>query len=147
MPQDDRREHDELTHDLHPDDRLVVVKESPFNAETAHPALSSPLTPSGAHYVRSNFALPEMARDAEIAVGGAVADPFTLAVAALRELPQRSVTVTLECAGNGRLDMSPLPSGEPWHRGAVSTASWTGVPLSVLIDRAGLRDDVVEVLV
>ena len=82
-----------------------------------------------------------------IAVDGAVADPFTVAAAELAQLPQRSVTVTMECAGNGRLDMTPLPAGDPWERGAVSTASWTGVPLSVLCDRVGLRDDVVEIVV
>jgi DMSO/TMAO reductase YedYZ molybdopterin-dependent catalytic subunit len=144
---DRQDEESRLTHDIHPDDRLVVVKGAPYNAEAAHPALASPLTPSGAHYVRSNFAVPDAARDTRIVVEGAVADPFTLDVAALAALPQRSVTVTLECAGNNRLEMAPLPSGEPWSRGAVSTASWTGVPLALLLDRAGLRDDVVEILV
>jgi DMSO/TMAO reductase YedYZ molybdopterin-dependent catalytic subunit len=43
--------------------------------------------------------------------------------------------------------MSPLPPGEPWRRGAVSTALWTGVPLATLLERVGPRDDVVEVLV
>jgi DMSO/TMAO reductase YedYZ molybdopterin-dependent catalytic subunit len=145
---DDQRERDELTHDIHPDDRLVVVVESPFNAEAAHPALAAAITPSGAHYVRNHFDVPAL--DAErhvVAVEGAVADPFTLAASELAMLPQRSVTVTLECAGNGRLDMTPLPPGEPWLHGAVSTASWTGVPLAVLLERAGLRDDVVEILV
>jgi DMSO/TMAO reductase YedYZ molybdopterin-dependent catalytic subunit len=142
-----RDESETLTHDLHPDDRLVVVKGEPLNAETAHPALVSPVTPSGAHYVRTNLPMPDPARDTRIVVDGAVADPFTLDLAALRALPQRSVTVTLECAGNSRLEMAPLPPGEPWARNAVSTASWTGVPLSLLLDRAGVRDDVVEVLV
>jgi DMSO/TMAO reductase YedYZ molybdopterin-dependent catalytic subunit len=145
---DDPREHDQLTQEIHPDDRLVVVKEAPFNAETGHTALAAAVTPSGAHYVRCNFDVPQIEADTHlIAVDGAVADAFSLAAPDLALLPQRSVTVTLECAGNGRLDMTPLPSGEPWQRGAVSTASWTGVPLAVLLDRAGLRDDVVEILV
>ncbi|MGZ3407769.1 MAG: molybdopterin-dependent oxidoreductase, partial [Polyangia bacterium] len=145
---DDQRESDQLTEEIHPDDRLVVVTESPFNAESGHPALAAAVTPSGAHYVRCNFDVPAIDVETHlIAVAGAVADAFTLAAPDLALLPQRSVTVTLECAGNGRLDMAPLPSGEPWHRGAVSTASWTGVPLAVLLDRAGLRDDVVEILV
>ena len=39
---DDTREPDpQLTQDIHPDDRLVVVKEGPFNAETGHPALAA----------------------------------------------------------------------------------------------------------
>ena len=148
MAFEDRPEEDELTADIHPDDRRTVVKESPFNAESAHPALARAITPPGAHYVRCNFDVPELdAAGHLVAVDGAVAEPFTLAAADLGFLPQRSVTVTLECAGNGRVGLAPLPSGEPWAHGAVSTASWSGVPLSVLLDRAGLRDDVVEILV
>jgi DMSO/TMAO reductase YedYZ molybdopterin-dependent catalytic subunit len=145
---DDPREPDELTHELHPDDRRLVVKESPLNAEAAHPALAAAITPPGAHYVRSNFDAPAIdAAEHLIAVEGAVAEPFTLAAHDLASLPQRSVTVTLECAGNSRMGMSPLPHGEPWATGAVSTASWSGPSLATLLDRAGLRDDVIEILV
>src|SRR5262249_6134293 len=45
-----------------------------------------------------------------------------------------------------RLGMAPLPPGEPWGRGAVSTAIWTGVPLRSLLERVGLRDDAIEIL-
>src|SRR5207248_8644020 len=64
---------------------------------------------------------------------------------ALKELGrERTLTVTLECAGNGRLSMAPLPAGEPWNRGAVSTARWTGVPLREVLSAAVLRDDTRE---
>ncbi|HEY2747437.1 MAG TPA: molybdopterin-dependent oxidoreductase [Polyangia bacterium] len=138
---------DELTHELHPDDRRLVVTASPLNAEAAHPALAAPITPPAAHYVRSNFETPALDDGALIAVEGAVAEPFTLAARDLGALPQRSVTVTMECAGNNRLQMAPLPHGEPWSYGAVSTASWSGPSLATLLERAGLRDDVVEILV
>jgi DMSO/TMAO reductase YedYZ molybdopterin-dependent catalytic subunit len=59
----------------------------------------------------------------------------------------RSLTVTLECAGNGRTSMAPLPEGEPWGQGALGTAVWKGVPLAKVLARAGLRPDVVEVLI
>jgi DMSO/TMAO reductase YedYZ molybdopterin-dependent catalytic subunit len=52
----------------------------------------------------------------------------------------------MECAGNDRVAMRPLPAGEPWRTGAVSTAEWTGVPLADLLDAAGLRAEAVEVL-
>lgn len=148
MATDDRHEEDDLTVEIHPDDRRVVVRQAPFNAEAAPPALAAAITPPGAHYVRCNFDVPavDVARHL-VAVEGAVAEPFSLGADELAALPQRSVTVTLECAGNSRIGMAPLPAGEPWAHGAVSTASWTGVPLSVLLDRAGLRDDVVEILI
>jgi len=144
---DDPRE-PELTNEIHPDDRRVVIKQAPLNAEAGTPALASWITPRDAHYVRCNFDVPELdVRTHSITVGGAVAEPFTLLAEELRALPQRDLTVTLECAGNNRVEMAPLPAGEMWARGAVSTASWTGVPLGVLLDRAGVRDDVVEILV
>jgi DMSO/TMAO reductase YedYZ molybdopterin-dependent catalytic subunit len=149
MANDDPREHHEdLAEHIHPDDRLVVVKEAPFNAETGHAALAPSITPAEAHYVRCNFDVPELdAAEHLVAVEGAVADAYTVPASELSSLPQRSVTVTLECAGNGRLGMSPLPPGEPWLAGAVATASWSGVPLATLLDRAGLRDDVIEILI
>jgi DMSO/TMAO reductase YedYZ molybdopterin-dependent catalytic subunit len=125
----------------------VVVKTEPLNAEASPRALAEPITPDGAHYVRSNFATPRIdAATHAIAFAGAFAEPFAVTLAELMAMPRHDVTVTLECAGNHRLDMKPLPSGEPWDRGAVSTASWSGVPLGMLLDRAGVRDDVVEIV-
>jgi DMSO/TMAO reductase YedYZ molybdopterin-dependent catalytic subunit len=130
------------------DDSLVVVREEPFNAEAAPLALASAITPAGAHYVRAHFGPPPLDRRTyEIVVDGAVAQPATISLAALRALPTRSVTVTMECAGNERALLSPLPPGEPWLHGAVSTASWCGPPLGLVLERAGVRDDVVEILV
>lgn len=61
-------------------------------------------------------------------------------------MPSRSFPATLECAGNGRSAMDPVPEGEPWEYGAVSTAEWTGVPLHLLLEGAGLRDGVTEIV-
>jgi hypothetical protein len=41
-------------------------------------------------------------------------------------MPAHDHAATLECAGNGRLAMRQLPTGEPWADFAVSTARWTG---------------------
>ena len=41
-------------------------------------------------------------------------------------MPPQERAVTLECAGNGRLETRPLPIGEPWGDYAVSTARWRG---------------------
>src|SRR5438105_10589578 len=52
-----------------------------------------------------------------------------------------SVTVpaTLECAGNNHNCLEPKVKGVQWGLGAVGTAEWTGVPLSVLLDRACVK--------
>lgn len=106
---------------------LVMINPAPYNAEAPPEALHGEITPTELHYVRSNFAVPE--HDGVLEIGGAVGAPTRLTLDDLRAMPAHDATVTLECAGNGRLEMRPLPTGEPWGDFAVSTARWTGVPL------------------
>jgi DMSO/TMAO reductase YedYZ molybdopterin-dependent catalytic subunit len=116
---------------------------SPYNAETGR--FDAAIVPAGQHFVRSNFAFPALGPGHRVAVGGAVAEPLLLDPRTLAAT--RSLIVTLECAGNGRTGMAPLPTGEPWGAGAVGTAVWSGVPLADVLARAVPRDDAIEVLV
>lgn len=127
-----------------------TVTETPPNAETPLPALLAELTPTGLFYVRSNFPVPEIERDDHrLLVTGAVASPLELSMADLadiaREAGEGQETVTLECAGNARLSMEPVPSGTPWGWGAASTGKFGGIPLKAVLERAGLGPDVVEI--
>lgn len=124
-------------------DALTMISQVPFNAEAPPAALASEVTPTPLHYVRSNFPFP--AHDGSFAIGGAVASPMTLTLDDLRAFPASERTVTLECAGNGRLGQSPLPAGEPWGRFAVSTARWRGVPLHLVLRQAAPAPDGLEV--
>jgi DMSO/TMAO reductase YedYZ molybdopterin-dependent catalytic subunit len=61
-----------------------------------------------------------------------------------------SATKFIECAGNGRSFFgaqqgTPVP-GSAWKLGAIGVAEWTGVPLSAVLDRAGLRSTAVDVM-
>src|SRR5213596_1107803 len=123
---------------------LRMIAQEPFNAEAPPEALNSEITPTELHYVRSNFAVP--AHDGTLEVGGAVDNPTTLTIDDLRRMPAVERAVTLECAGNGRLAMRPLPAGEPWGDYAVSTARWKGALLHDVIERAKPLDTGVEVL-
>jgi DMSO/TMAO reductase YedYZ molybdopterin-dependent catalytic subunit len=114
---------------------LTMIQPEPFNAEAPPEALAGAITPTDLHYVRSNFALP--VHDGTLTIGGAVREPMTLILDDLRGLPAIERTVTLECAGNGRLGLTPLPAGEPWGKYAVSTARWTGARLHEVLARAG----------
>jgi DMSO/TMAO reductase YedYZ molybdopterin-dependent catalytic subunit len=60
-------------------------------------------------------------------------------------MPAHERAVTLECAGNGRLEMRPLPTGEPWGDYAVSTARWRGALLHEVLPQARPRTDGVDV--
>ncbi len=128
------------------DSDLVVVRAEPLCAETPESQLALPITPPASVYVRSNFTLPELDGTHRIEVTGAIDAPFSMSTSELAAMPQRHVTVTLECAGNGRLGMDPVPTGEPWRYGAVSTTVWSGVPLRLLLERAGLHTNAVEVV-
>src|SRR5947207_11592270 len=122
---------------------LVMINPAPYNAEAPPEALSGEITPVELHYVRSNFAVPE--HDGTLEIGGAVANPTTLTLDDLRALPAVERAVTLECAGNGRLDTRPLPVGEPWGDYAVSTARWKGALLHEVLEHAHPAADGAEV--
>jgi DMSO/TMAO reductase YedYZ molybdopterin-dependent catalytic subunit len=122
---------------------LTMVQAEPFNAEAPPEALTTDITPTPLHYVRSNFALPE--HDGVLHVGGAVRDELSLTLDDLRAMPSLTRVVTMECAGNGRLTQTPLPEGEPWGHYAVSTASWTGALLHEVLAQAAPDPDAVDV--
>jgi DMSO/TMAO reductase YedYZ molybdopterin-dependent catalytic subunit len=123
---------------------LTVIQPEPFNAEAPPAALAGAITPTGLHYVRSNFALPAPA--GTLAIGGAVRNPVTLSLDDLRAMPAVEQVVTLECAGNGRLAQAPLPVGEPWGKYAVSTARWTGARLHEVLTQTRPQADAADVI-
>jgi DMSO/TMAO reductase YedYZ molybdopterin-dependent catalytic subunit len=122
---------------------LTMIHREPFNAEAPPDALKGDITATELHYVRSNFAVP--AHDGTLEIGGAVEHPRSLTIDDLRALPSVERVVTLECAGNGRLAMRPLPAGEPWGDYAVSTARWTGALLHQVLEHAQPVAEGVEV--
>jgi DMSO/TMAO reductase YedYZ molybdopterin-dependent catalytic subunit len=110
-------------------------------------ALRYPITPVGLHYLLVHYDIPAVDPDSwRLELGGAVERPLSLSLTELRALPAVTRLVTLECAGNGRALMAPRPLSQPWLTEAVGTGEWTGVPLRAVLERAGLRDDAVELL-
>ena len=122
---------------------LRMINPAPFNAEAPPQALAEEITPTELHFVRSNFAVPR--HDGKLEVGGVVETPITVTLDDLRAMPAVERAVTLECAGNGRLEMRPLPIGEPWGDFAVSTASWRGALLLEVLERAQPKAEGVDV--
>jgi len=127
---------------------LVVHRAHPLNCETSIPALIGGVVMPNAHfYVRNHFQIPALDAAAfRLTVGGLVERPLSLSLRDLRNMRSQTLTVTLECAGNGRTLFEPPIEGEKWNLGAVSTAEWTGVPLMEVLERAGVRSGAREVL-
>src|SRR5947199_47817 len=120
----------------------------PWSKRTGNPleALAEDLTPESSFFVRSHFRRPDVPRKQVLEVVGAVQQALRLDIADLQAMGTRTLTATLECAGNGRTGLQPMPAGEPWGLGAVGTARWTGVPLRAVLESARLRPHVVEIL-
>jgi DMSO/TMAO reductase YedYZ molybdopterin-dependent catalytic subunit len=110
------------------------------NSGTLLETLRHDVTPPGLHYLLTHFDVPYVpsADTWTLEVDGLVARPLRLTLGDLQRLPQRTLRVTLECAGNGRAAMAPRWPSQPWHHEAVGTAEWTGTPLGPLLERAGL---------
>jgi DMSO/TMAO reductase YedYZ molybdopterin-dependent catalytic subunit len=111
-------------------------------------ALRHDVTPAGLHYLLNHFDVPFVpdASQWRVAIGGEVARPFALSLDEIKALPQRTLRVTLECAGNGRANLSSRWPSMPWMDGATGTAEWTGTPLNAVLQRAGLQSSAVDVV-
>jgi DMSO/TMAO reductase YedYZ molybdopterin-dependent catalytic subunit len=128
-------------------DGLIVREEEPLNLEMPFSTLSGFITPNESFYVRCHFPIPEIAAaDWRLQIEGEVDAPFELSYNELLGMESRTIAATLECAGNNRIFLEPKVKGVQWGLGAVGNASWTGVPLSALLDRARIKSNAVEVI-
>jgi DMSO/TMAO reductase YedYZ molybdopterin-dependent catalytic subunit len=109
-------------------------------------ALRHDVTPSGLHYLLIHFDIAPEPASWKLRISGLVEQPLDIDLAGLKALPSKTLRVTLECAGNGRGQLSPRYPSVPWLEEGVSTAEWTGVPLELLLDRAGLRSDAKDIV-
>lgn len=118
------------------------------NSGTLLESLHHELTPVGLHYLLNHFDVPFVpsAEDWALDIDGLVDRPLKLTLADLKRCPERTLRVTLECAGNGRATILPRNQSQPWHHEAVGTAEWTGTPLGPLLERAGLADKARDVV-
>jgi DMSO/TMAO reductase YedYZ molybdopterin-dependent catalytic subunit len=98
-------------------------------------------------FLRSNNKPPDVTpSNWTVRIEGRVRRPLTLDLHALQALPSVTHEVWLECAGNSRKRWNPPGEGNQWDDQAVSDARFTGVPLSTILDQAGIEDDGVEVV-
>jgi sulfane dehydrogenase subunit SoxC len=110
-------------------------------------ALAYPITPIGLHYLLIHYDIPHVSPGKwRLTVGGEVERPLTLSLDDLRARASNTVAATMECAGNGRVGLSPHVDSQPWLHEAVGTGSWRGVRLREVLEQVGLRDSAQEVL-
>lgn len=92
------------------------------------------ITPNERFFIRNHFTAPRLsAKDWKLRLTGKVRSPREITYAELLGRSSRTLTVTLECAGNGvGFD-------------GVGTATWEGVSLATLIEEAGLMSSVKQI--
>ena len=106
---------------------LIVRQKDLNNLEMPFDQLSDFITPSELFYIRSHFLTPELDPVAfRLRIRGAVRNELSFSYAAIRAMPSRKCVAT--------------------QLGAVGNAEWTGVPLSVLLESAGLADGVCDIV-
>lgn len=99
------------------------------------------LTPIDEHFVCHRNPIPDAdAASWTVSLTGFDGDT-TLSMAAIREeFPTVAIAQTMECAGNGRGYHDPETGNVQWGYEAVSTAIWTGTPLSSILRTQGIDE-------
>ena len=123
---------------------LIFRTEDPRNAEPAlNKLIASWITPTKHFYVRSHAPNPKIAEaDFRLKVEGMVDNPLSLSMAELKSMPSTTITATLTCAGNRRIEFNKegKVGGVQWESGAIGNATWGGVPLSKVLNLAGIQE-------
>jgi len=123
-------------------DELLRQGRDPQNLATPTRFFDRLITPTPEFFVRSHFGPPALDMNRKLRVEGLVATPLSFAAAALKEtFPEVTVTAVLQCAGNGRALHVPRVPGLQWVHGAMGQATFTGVRLRDVLQKAGLRPE------
>ncbi|MGH9765812.1 MAG: sulfite oxidase [Blastocatellia bacterium] len=121
-------------------EKLIVRSIRPEDLETPVSLLNTWITPNDLFYVRHHsYAAKVNADEWKLTVDGEVQNPATLRLDELKRMPKQTVTVTLECAGNGRAFFDPPVAGIQWEKGAVGTARFAGARLADVLKKAGVK--------
>jgi sulfane dehydrogenase subunit SoxC len=112
---------------------------------TPHQRLRGTITPSGLHFEVHHGGRPDVDPEVHrLMIHGLVERPLKFDLDALERYPMVTETHFLECAGNSLFNAvmpEPMQAGCDMLHGLLSNSEWTGVPMSVLMDEAGVRPE------
>jgi DMSO/TMAO reductase YedYZ molybdopterin-dependent catalytic subunit len=128
---------------------LILLTDRPPNLETPLRFFREDLTSNEAFFVRWHLGVIPTSVNTNtyrLNVTGHVDGPLSLSLDQLKkEFEPVSVVAVCQCSGNGRSMFLPRVTGGQWGNGAVGNAKWTGVRLSDLLKKAGLKAGAVDV--
>ena len=111
------------------------------HARTPHHLINGTFTPNGLHFTISHAGDPDIDPDKHrLVIHGLVKQPLVFTLEALSRYPTVSRMAFVECGGNSApmFSLEPIQATVQALHGLVSCAEWTGVPLSTLLDEAGV---------
>ena len=104
--------------------------------------LAGTVTPSGLHFERHHNGVPEIEPDQHrLLIHGLVNNPIFLDMDKLARYPMLSRFCFIECGGNSNAGWreEPTQASAGNLHGLVSCSEWTGVPLSTVLQEAGIQ--------
>lgn len=98
------------------------------------------ITPNSLHFERHHAGVPDIdPAGHRLIINGLVRQPLVFEYEDLLKYPMESRVHFLECSGNGRNNTQGVAGGSAASiHGLVSCSEWTGIPLSTLLDEAGV---------
>jgi len=111
------------------------------HGRTPHQLLGGTVTPNELHFSINHGGIPDIdPAQHKLVIHGMVRQPLEFTLETLSRYPLVTRLAFVECAGNsaGMFSKVPLQATVGLLHGLVSNAEWTGVPLSVLLDEAGV---------
>ncbi|HLF12133.1 MAG TPA: molybdopterin-dependent oxidoreductase, partial [Gammaproteobacteria bacterium] len=107
-------------------------------------SLEGIITPSSLHFERHHNGVPDIdPAQHQLLIHGLVERPLLFSMDSLSRYPLVSRIQFLECSGNsaGNNAAEPPQQSAGAIHGLVSCSDWSGVPLSILLDEAGVRPE------
>jgi sulfane dehydrogenase subunit SoxC len=102
------------------------------------------ITPNGLHFERHHNGVPQIDPDRHrLHLHGLFRNPISFSVEDLLRYPLVSRICFVECGGNSNAGWHEEPIQTPvgYFHGLASCSEWTGIPLSTLLEEAGLQPD------
>jgi sulfoxide reductase catalytic subunit YedY len=124
---------------------MITYSDRPPLLETPRDVFTNVLTPNDQFFVR--WHLPDIPTlinpdTYTISINGLVEKELKISLNDLKtKFEQVEVTAVLQCGGNSRSAFTPIPGGIQWGSGAMGCATWKGVRLRDILDKAGLTKD------
>lgn len=128
---------------------LIKLAYRPPQYETPIEYFRTVITPNDAFFVRYHLAdIPQIdAKTWTMSVGGEGANSrIEINFDDLKKMPAYEVVAVNQCSGNRRGLLQPHVAGVQWGYGAMGCARWKGARLKDLLDRVGLKKEVVEIV-